>query len=254
MSAPAKLELVPLCGFPLLEAPAELGELVDACLETNGLVLQDGDVLVLAHKIVSKAEGRVVALSSVTPSARAVALARQTGKEPELVEVILAESKRVVRQAHGVLICENVLGLLCANAGVDRSNAGDDHVVLLPKDPDASARALRRALHHRCGVDVAVLVADTHGRPWREGAVGLCMGMAGMAPFVDYRGRQDLYDYEMQTEVECVADELCAAATLVMGQGCEGIPLALVRGFVFSPEDKATSKLLLRDPARDLFR
>lgn len=254
MTPPAALEIHPVPGFPQLDAPCALGPLVAGVLARAGLTPRQGDLLVVAHKIVSKAEGHVVALATVTPSPNALALAEATGKDPRLVEVILSQSVRVVRQVRGVLICENHLGLICANAGVDRSNAGPERAVMLPKDPDASARALGAALRQAFGIQVPVLIADTHGRPWREGAVGLCIGLWGMDPFTDYRGRQDLYGYEMQSEIECAADELCAAATLVMGQAQEGVPLALVRGFRASALPSASGRALLRPAERDLFR
>lgn len=254
MSAPCKLEILPLSHFPLVNGPCDLGALVVACLKRNRITLRQGDVLVLAHKVVSKAEGRIVDLGAVSPSARALELAQATGKEPALLEVILSQTKRIVRQSSGVILCENHLGIVCANAGVDRSNAGENQAVLLPQDPDRSARALCHSLEVAFQVKVGVLVADSHGRPWREGAVGLCIGLAGIHPFIDYRGRRDLYCYQMQSEIECIADELCAAATLVMGQAQEGIPLALVRGAPVQLDDASSAASLLRDPARDLFR
>jgi coenzyme F420-0:L-glutamate ligase/coenzyme F420-1:gamma-L-glutamate ligase len=253
MSNSSGLSIIPIQNFPLLETPCELGPLVVEALKKNNLSPQSGDVLVVAHKIISKAEGAVVDLDQVKPSANAIELAKRTDKDPALVEVILQQSKKIVREVHGVLICENHLGLICANAGVDRSNAGAHQAVMLPQDPDHSARQLHQALHQAFDVNLPILVADTHGRPWREGAVGICIGIAGMDPFLDYRGTQDLYDYEMQTEIECVADELCAAATLVMGQGNEGVPLALIRGLKVTHQE-SSSELLLRDPNRDLFR
>lgn len=254
MSSPRKMEIVPLADFPLVNGPCDLGALVVACLKQNQQALQQGDVLVVAHKVVSKAEGRIVYLNTVSPSAHALELAQLTGKEPALLEVILSQTRRIVRQSSGVILCENQLGIVCANAGVDRSNAGEDRAVLLPQDPDRSARALRQAVEEAFQVRAGVLVADSHGRPWREGAVGLCIGLSGIHPFIDYRGRRDLYRYQMQSEIECVADELCAAATLVMGQAQEGIPLALVRGAPVTLDEAATAAALLRDPARDLFR
>jgi len=254
MTTPARLEIVPLLDFPQLEAPCHLGELVVASLKENQLTPRQGDALVVAHKIISKAEGAVIDLNTITPSEKAIDIAQQTGKEPEMIEVILGQSKKIVRQGHGVIICENLLGLICANAGVDRSNAGEDKVVLLPENPDRSANQLRQYLKAEYEVDIAVFVADTHGRPWREGAIGMCIGLSGADPFLDYRGQHDLYDYEMQTEIECVADELCAAATLLMGQGNEGIPLVLIKGANLSIDSKASSDGLLRDPERDLFR
>lgn len=254
MNAPAKLEIMPLLEFPRVDSPCDFNGLVVSCFRHNRLTPQAGDVIVAAHKIISKAEGRVVDLNTVIPSTQALDLAGKTQKDPALVEVILSESKRVVRAADGVIICEHRLGFICANAAVDRSNAGEHKVVLLPQDPDRSARNLCNALKAEFNADVAVLVADTHGRPWREGAAGLCIGLAGMEPFVDYRGQMDLYAYEMQTEVECVADELCAAGTLLMGQGAEGIPLVLVRGAHVQLTSQAPYAPLLRDPKRDLFR
>ncbi len=248
------LAITPMAGFPRLDGPADLGRVLIDCLRDNAITPRAADVLVLAHKVVSKAEGRVIDLEKIAPSPRAQQLAAKTGKDPRMVEVILRESKRVVRAAGGVVITENRLGLICANAGVDRSNAGPHQAVLLPEDPDASARALRAALESAFGVAPPVLIADTHGRPWREGATGLCIGLSGIDPFHDYRGTHDLYDYEMQSEVECVADELCAAATLVMGQGDEGIPAALVRGLTLPLDEASSARQLLREPGRDLFR
>jgi len=251
---PVKLEVFPVTGVPRVDAPCALAPLVLEALRKNELCPKTGDVLVVAHKLISKAEGRVVTLSKVEPSPQALSLAQHTGKAPELIEVILSESKRIVRQAKGVIICENRLGVICANAGVDRSNAGADQVVLLPKRPDRSARLLKDAIEAAHHTTIAVLVADTHGRPWREGAVGLCIGLAGVSPFTNYRGRSDLYDYEMQTKVECVVDELCAAATLVMGQGQEGIPLVLIRGAGVSLDPEACFQTLLRPADKDLFQ
>ena len=254
MTAPRALAVVPVPGFPQLDEPCELGPVVVETLRRAGLAPEAGDVLVIAHKVVSKAEGRVVALDGVSPGPEAVRLAAATDKDPRLVEVILSQTARVVRQARGALICENRLGLISANAAVDRSNAGLERAVLLPENPDASARALGGALRAAFGVRVPVLIADSHGRPWREGAVGVCIGLWGMDPFIDFRGRHDLYGYEMQSEVECAADELCAAATLVMGQAGEGVPLARVRGFPYKASETARGRDLLRPAERDLFR
>jgi len=248
------LQLLPLRRFPRIDRPFDLGEKMVACLQTQALFPRPGDVLVVAHKIISKAEGAVVDLATVTPSENALKIAARTDKDPALVEVILRESNRVVRQAGGVLICEHRLGMICANAGVDRSNAGVGQAVLLPKDPDRSAAELGNALKDTFGSDIGVLVADTHGRPWREGATGVCIGLAGIHPFLDYRGCMDLYDYEMQTEIECLADEICAAATLVMGQGHEGLPAVLLRGGNFATDPAASAGGLLREQKRDLFR
>lgn len=256
LKRPTRLEALAVPGFPLISGPCDLGAVVVRVLRRAGLgfIPQRGDVLVLAHKVVSKAEGRVVPLKAVVPGPRAQALARAVGKDPRLVELVLREARRVVRAVPGVLIAEHRLGVICANAGVDRSNAGPGRVVLLPEDPDRSARRVRRAVIQAWGAQVGVLIADTHGRPWREGAVGLCLGVAGLAPLLDLRGEPDLFGVELASSVEGVADELCAAATLVMGQGGEGVPLVLIRGFCGRPDPQASSDQLLRPPERDLFR
>ncbi|MDW8156296.1 MAG: coenzyme F420-0:L-glutamate ligase [Armatimonadota bacterium] len=235
----------------LLQPGEDLSGWVSEALESSGRRLRNGDVLVVAHKVVSLAEGRVVALSDVNPSEQALQLARQTGKDPRLVELVLRESVEVVRVRPGLLITRHRLGFVCANGGVDRSNAGPEQAVLLPEDPDASARRLRDALHRRFGVEVGVVVADTHGRAHREGAVGVCVGLAGVAPLADHRGRRDLYGYVLTSSVEAVADELAAAATLLMGQADEARPLVVVRGWPAVGDGQA--RQLVRPRERDLF-
>jgi coenzyme F420-0:L-glutamate ligase/coenzyme F420-1:gamma-L-glutamate ligase len=230
----------------------DLEEWACEALEAARLVPLDGDVLVVAHKVVSLAEGRVVRLAEVRPSEEAWRLARKTGKDPRLVELVLRESVEVVRARPGLLITRHRLGFVCANGAVDRSNAGPDCAVLLPEDPDASARRLREAVQRRFGVRVGVVVADTHGRAHREGAVGVCVGLAGLRPFADHRGRQDLYGYVLTSSVEAVADELAAAATLLMGQADECRPLVLVRGWPAAGDGRAAA--LVRPVDRDLFR
>ncbi len=244
-----------LQGLPEVRPGALLPDLIVAALRERGPRPEDGDILVVAQKVVSKAEGSVVDLREVTPSAEALRLAAPGGKDPRLVEVILRESKRVVRAQGGVLITEHHLGYISANAGVDHSNAGigPEVVTLLPRDPDASARALREAVRGAFGVSVAVLVNDSHGRPHREGAVGVCIGAAGIEPLVSLVGRPDRHGYTMRTSVEAVADELAGAATLVQGQCDEGTPVALIRGVVVPLGDGSAAQLL-RDPSKDLFR
>lgn len=242
-------------GLPEVRPGDSLPDLIVAALREWGPRPEDGDILVVAQKVVSKAEGSVVDLREVTPSAEAARLAAPGGKDPRLVEVILRESKRVVRAQGGVLITEHRLGYISANAGVDHSNAGigPEVVTLLPRDPDASARALREAVRGAFGVSVAVLVNDSHGRPHREGAVGVCIGAAGIEPLVSLVGRPDRHGYTMRTSVEAVADELAGAATLVQGQCDEGTPVVLIRGIVV-PLGDGSAALLLRDPSKDLFR
>lgn len=253
----ARLTLIAVPGFPEVGPGTDLPALIVRCLRSADLVPAAGDALVVAQKVVSKAEGSVVDLTAVRPGPEAARIAEAIDKDPRLVEVVLRESTRVVRAQHGVLITEHRLGFICANAGVDHSNVGlgPDVVSLLPQDPDASARAIRDALRTAFEVPVAVLINDSHGRPHREGAVGVCIGAAGLEPVVSLVGRPDLYGYMLRTSTEAVADELAGAATLVQGQCAEALPVVLVRGLGLGegPGD-AGGAALLRDPARDLFR
>lgn len=230
----------------------DLPSLVVRSLREDGLPPQPGDVLVIAHKVVSIAEGRVVSLSEVVPSPRAEALAREIGKDPRLVELVLRESREVLRAQAGLLIVRHRLGFVCANAGVDRSNAGPGRAVLLPEDPDRSAERIRLRIRDAFGTDCPVIVADTHGRAHRDGAVGVCIGLSGMLPFVDHRGRRDLYGYELRSSIEAIADELAAAATILMGQSSEARPLVLVRGAPVQPGEGSARELVL-PISRDLF-
>ena len=218
----------------------------------QGTPLATGDLLVVGQKIVSKAEGRIVRLADVTPSPIAQSMAAGLARDARLIEVILRESRRVVRMDRGVLITETHHGWVCANAGVDQSNVDVDCVALLPEDPDRSARALRETLRVRPGVDVLVIVADTFGRPWREGLTNVAIGLAGFAPLRSYLGERDPAGRPLQATILALADELAAAAEPVMGK-LDRIPAAIVRGLGLTPSEEG-SKPLLRDPARDLFR
>jgi len=210
-------------------------------------------VLVVAQKAVSKAEGRLVALDTVAPSPFAIDYARRYDKDARHVEVVLNESRRIVRMDHGVLIVETHHGLVCANAGVDASNVeGVDVLCLLPVDPDASAAQLAEAVNDRTGRRVAVIISDTFGRPWREGQTNVAIGMAGMNPLRNYAGQRDQYGYELRVTLLCVADELAGAAELVMGK-IDRVPVAVVRGFEYQPEE-GSAQLLVRAAERDLFR
>lgn len=249
-----ELEIWGIEGFPVISGPCDLAAEIIAALRKSGLPLDDGDILIVTHKIVSKAEGRVIDLSNVEPSREARELAEKLDKDPRLVEVVLSETKKILRAEQGHLIVEQRLGHICANAGVDRSNAGGpDKAVLLPKEPDRSAREIRDAIKKESGKEIAVIISDTQGRPWRNGAVGLCIGLAGMEPLLDLRGNSDLFGYTMTSSIECLADELAAAATLVMGQCDEGIPLALIKGFSFTPAE-GSAREILREKEKDLFR
>jgi coenzyme F420-0:L-glutamate ligase/coenzyme F420-1:gamma-L-glutamate ligase len=216
--------------------------------------LCEGDVLVFAQKIVSKAEGRTADLATVVPSARAIDLAEKTLKDPRLVELILSESSEVLRHRPGVLIVLHRLGLILANAGIDRSNvAGAERALLLPVDPDASAARIRADLRTKTGVDVPVLIIDSIGRAWRLGTVGTAIGVSGMAALLDLRGQLDLHGRPLETTEIGLADELAAAASLTMGQAAEGTPIVLARGVPYSRRDGRATELL-RPKDKDLFR
>jgi coenzyme F420-0:L-glutamate ligase / coenzyme F420-1:gamma-L-glutamate ligase len=244
------LEVFGIEGFPEARPGDDLAALVCAAVEGD---LRSGDVLVVTHKILSKAEGRLVDLRTVEPSPFAKGYATRYGKDPRQIEVVFRESRRIVRMDRGIVISETHHGFVCANAGVDASNVpGDDSVCLLPVDPDASASKLRAALAGRLGVEVAVVVSDSFGRAWRHGITDVAVGVAGMDPIADYRGLRDPHGYPMEASVLAVADELAAAAELVMGK-TNGIPLAVVRGYPYTPAP-GTGKDLLMPPERDMFR
>ena len=251
------LEVIALTGLPSIKAGDDLDELIASALKSNGVAPRAKDVLVVAQKIVSKAEARVVDLATVKPSARALELAAEIDKDPRLVEVILSESVRIVRTRRGVLIVEHKLGFIMANAGVDQSNVGPaegaQHVLLLPENPDASAEMMRRGLKARTGTDVAVVINDSFGRPWRQGTVGVAIGVSGLPAAVDLRGRPDLFGRKLEVSVIGFADEVAAAASLVMGQADEALPAVLIRGLSWSAPE-STARSLVRPPNEDLFR
>lgn len=248
------IAITPITGMPLLQAGDDLAALTFAAIERNGLQVSDGDILVVCQKVVSKAEGRLVDVRTVTPSPFAEQIAATTqGKDPRVIEIILRETKRIVKMDRGHLIVETGHGWICANAGVDESNSGDDNVVvLLPVDPDASAQRMVEAAAERLQRRIAVIVTDTFGRPWRDGLVDFALGVAGMNPLLDLRGSHDLGGRELHHTIHAQADALAAAAGLVMRKGA-GIPVALVRGYEFTPEN-GNAKALIRPPEMDLFR
>jgi coenzyme F420-0:L-glutamate ligase/coenzyme F420-1:gamma-L-glutamate ligase len=248
-----QLQVIGLVGLPEIRPGDDLPSLIIEAARVQSTAIQDGDVLVVTQKVVSKAEGRLVNLKEVQPSAHAREVAKATGKDPRLVEVILRESRRIVRQEGPVLITETKHGFVCANAGVDASNvSGGDLVALLPEDPDRSAEAIRQAIQEKAGVSVVVIVSDTFGRPWREGHTNVAVGLAGMRPLRDYVGQRDTFGYELRVSTMAVADELAAAAEPVMGK-LSRIPVVIVRGFRFEP-GAGTARELIRPPERDLFR
>ena len=255
-----KLRTLTVCavpGVPMVEPGDDLGGILLAALDAAGLALHDGDVAVVAQKIVSKAQGRYAYLDAHPPSPRARALAEATGKDPRLVEIILSESKEVVAHGPNLIVAEHRSGHVMANAGVDRSNIrhapGRERVLLLPEDPDAECETLKRVFDRHFGVNVATVVSDSVGRPWRTGTVGLALGCAGLPALEDLRGRPDLYGRPLEVSLTGLADELAAAAALVMGEGDEALPFAVVRGARWRGV-AAPAQALLRARELDLFR
>ncbi len=242
-------------GFPDIRPGADLPRMILDIFQFNDVAPEDLDVLVVAQKVISKAEGSVVNLEAVTPGPEALRLADEAKKDARLCQVILDESRAVLRVRPGLIIAEHRLGFICANAGVDHSNVGlgPHWVATLPKDPDASAEAIRRAIEDAVGAHVGVIINDTHGRPFREGGVGVAIGLAGMEALHSYIGQEDLYGYVLQTSVESVADELASAASLLQGQAAEGTPVVLIRGVRIEP-GRGGARRLLREAEKDLFR
>jgi coenzyme F420-0:L-glutamate ligase / coenzyme F420-1:gamma-L-glutamate ligase len=242
----------PLDGLPEVRPGDDVAALI-AAAATGAAAPLAGDVLIVTHKIVSKAEGRLVDLRTIEPSETARDFAARWGKDARQVEVVLRESARVVRMERGIIIAETRHGLVCANAGVDASNVpGEDMVCLLPADPDASARHLHAALSRRLGFALPVIISDSFGRPWRNGITNIAIGVAGMEPLADYRGQRDPYGYLMVASVLAVADELAAAGELVMGK-IDARPVAIVRGYEYQPGD-GSGRHLIMEASRDLFR
>ena len=266
------LTLTPLANLPIIQPGDDLADVILNSLHNECITLQDGDILVLAQKIVSKAEGRLIHLGGVIPSPRAIEIAERAEKDPRLVELILRESREVLRVRPGTIIVEHRLGFVCASAGIDHSNvnppmlSGDanvkdlscgtkdeDWVLLLPQNPDASAAALRQKLEVACRVKIGVMIIDSHGRAWRLGVVGTSIGLAGLPGIVDMRGQPDLFGYQLRITLIAAADELAAAASLVMGQAAEGTPVVHVRGFPY-PLREGSLRELFRPKEQDMFR
>ncbi len=253
------LVLTSLENIPLIRRDDNLADIVLKSLQDTRLELQDNDILVLAQKIVSKAEGRKVNLAAVSPSPRAIELAQQTEKDPRVVELMLQESNEILRTRVGTIIVEHKLGFICANAGIDHSNvAGDgdsaeEFVLLLPEDPDRSCEFLRKEIEAKTGKHIGVVIIDSHGRAWRNGTVGVAIGMSGVPGIIDKRGDKDLFGYTLRITIIGAADELAAAASLVMGQASEGRPVVHVRGFPY-PLQEGSIKELIRPKEQDMFR
>jgi coenzyme F420-0:L-glutamate ligase/coenzyme F420-1:gamma-L-glutamate ligase len=260
------LTLTPLTGIPLIRHGDNLADIVVGALQENKIELQDNDAFVFAQKVISKAEGRTIHLTTISPSHRAIELAKQSEKDPRVVELILRESNEILRTRVGAIIVEHKLGFVCANAGIDHSNVdsplpvrealgarADDWVLLLPENPDQSAEKLRSDIQSKTGKRVGILIIDSHGRAWRNGTVGVAIGIAGIPGVEDLRGKPDLFGYKLQVTTVGVADELAAAASLMMGQASEGTPVIHVRGLPY-PMREASLTELIRRKDQDLFR
>ena len=251
---PPEIRAVGIEGLPEVRAGDDLATQIIDAAEAQSTPIEDGDVVVVTQKIVSKAEGRVMTIDEVEASPLAVAITEGHRRDPRHTEMILRESRRVVRMDRGVIISETYHGYICANAGIDASNIpGDNAICLLPVDPDASARRIRDTIRERLGVDTAVLVSDTFGRPWRNGAINVSIGVAGFNPVISYVGEFDPHGNELHTTTIAVADELAATAELVTGK-LLGVPVALIKGYPYERMEDADSRAIVRDPDKDLFR
>ncbi|MEM3162186.1 MAG: coenzyme F420-0:L-glutamate ligase [Candidatus Bathyarchaeia archaeon] len=247
------IQIIGVKGLPLINPGDNLAQLICEAAEKQGTPIQDGDVLVITHVAVSKAEGHIVNLNEVKPSWFAKTFAELYDKDPAIIEVVLREAKGIIRMFDGKIITETRHGFICANSGVDKSNVPENYVALLPKDPDASAQRIRQEIRKLTGRDVAVIISDTHGRPFREGEINVAIGVAGLKPIRDRRGEKDLFGYTLRVKQTAIADELASAAELVIGQAAEGIPAAIIRGYKFTPSEESTAIELVRPKGKDLF-
>jgi len=248
------VQVIEIEGLPIIKTGDNLAELICKAAEKQGTTIQDGDVLVVTHVIVSRAEGKIVNLDDVVPSEFAKNIAIQYEKDPAMVEIVLRESKSIKRMGDGKVITESKHGFVCANSGVDKSNVpGERIVALLPDDPDASAGRIRQEVKRLTNRDVAVIISDTHGRPLREGEINVAIGVAGIKPIRDRRGEKDLFGYVLRVKQTAVADELSSAAELVIGQADEGVPVAIIRGYNYLKSENAKATELIRSAEKDLF-
>jgi coenzyme F420-0:L-glutamate ligase/coenzyme F420-1:gamma-L-glutamate ligase len=248
------IQVIPVEGLPLVKAGDDLPQLIVDALRNLGSPLLAGDIIVLTHKVVSKAEGRIVNLKGVNPSEVALNFANLTYKDPRLVEVVLRESRAVRRMAPGVLITETKQGFVCANSGVDKSNVeGVDVIAILPEDPDSSADSIRARLLKLTGFDIPIIISDTHGRAHRDGEVNMAIGTSGLKVIRDRRGESDLFGYELKVKRIAVVDEIAAAGELVIGQANEGVPCAVIRGYVYQRDEEARTSDLVWPRDKDLF-
>jgi coenzyme F420-0:L-glutamate ligase/coenzyme F420-1:gamma-L-glutamate ligase len=249
------VQVIAVEGLPLINSGDNLGQLIVEATKKQDTPIQEKDIIVVTHVVVSKAEGNVINLDNVKPSERAKEIAQKTNKDPAMVEVILQKTRDIVRIGENSIIAETNSGIICANAGVDRSNvSGDRNVVPLPENPNASAQNIRQEIKRLTGVDVAVIVSDTHGRPFRMGEINVAVGVAGLKPIRDRRGEKDLFGYVLRIKQTAIADELSSAAELVIGQASEGIPAAIIRGYDYKADENGSAGNLTRPKEKDLFR
>ena len=249
-----RVEVIAVTGLPTIKEGDDLAKMICEATDRQGTPIQDGDIIVITHVVVSRAEGNVVNLDNVVPSDFARIFARRFNKDPNLIEVILREARSIVRMDDGKLITETKHGLVCANSGVDHSNVpGNRNVALLPKNPDRSAQEIRREIRKLTGKDVAIIISDTHGRPLREGEINIAIGVAGINPIRDRRKEKDLFGYTLKIKRTAIADELSSAAELVIGQADEGIPVAVIRGYSYPKSERTKATDLIRPREKDLF-
>ena len=248
------IQIIPITRLPVIDEGDDLGELICEAAEKQGTPLREGDVIVVTHVVVSRAEANIVNLDDIKPSEFAEKIAAEFDRDPALVETVLRESRSIVRMGDGHIIAETDHGFICANAGVDKSNVpGERNVVPLPEDPDLSARRIRQRIKELTGKDVGVMVSDTHGRALRRGEINVAIGIAGMKPIRDRRGETDLFGYTMKVKQTAIADELCSASELVIGQTNEAIPAAIIRGYPYSNSEEASAKELIWPKEKALF-
>lgn len=249
-----KVEVYPITGLPIIKEGDDLASQIIQAAENQGTPIENGDIIVATHVIVSRAEGTVIDLETIKPSEFAKIISKNSNKDPRLVEVILRSSKSIVRMRKGKLITESKQGIVCANAGIDQSNVpGNNIVAPLPDDPDKSAHQIRKRIFEIIGKDVAVIISDTHGRPLRHGEINIAIGTSGFTPLRDRRGENDLFGYKIRVKRTAIADELACAAELVIGQTNEGIPVALIRGYDYPKSETANATIMTRTPEEDLF-
>lgn len=248
------IQIIGLEGLPIIKEGDDLAELICRGAEQQGVHVEDGDIIVITHVVVSRAEGSVVNLDRVKPSEFAKSLGQRLNKDPALVEVVLRQSKSIVRMGDGNIITETNHGFICANSGVDKSNVpGERNVALLPVEPDCSAQRIRKEIRKLTGKDVAVIISDTHGRPLRDGQINIAIGVAGIDPIQNRRGEKDLFGYVLTVKKTAVADELASAAELVIGQVAEGVPVAMIRGYAYLKSEIVRATKLIRPREKDLF-